>query len=452
MKFKDINKFRDDIKETFIENELTEELVNYFEAPRQGQRYQTICHGGDGYNLEVHNDTATLCCYSNCGAMDIIDFTKKVTGKKYVDALLFLAEFAGIDYKEYILNNHSRTGFGIPIDDEYEEKKPTEEELAKLKEEAARKKAERIEKEKICNIEENILPECVRPYGWNCFYKFDLPIESWLKEDISKESMKKYGIGYHDPDIPTYLDGLGTWVKRSFRVNEEVYPLWVAIPCKDRFGKLVGVRIRDFGYYTDAETTILHEPDRGKYRPISAVIDPEKPYYRISFKTGSALYGIYENLDLIKEKKKCIIFEGEKSVLKADTFYNGKCPCVATFGSAIKSEQLKILQNLGVEEITIAYDYDNDDSKEKILKKAQGVKIRWPELKVYYMCSGYEDVLEPHDAPIDKGKKVFNDLYKKRQECILSEEGKKDLINSGSIEWGTYSPEEMEELMKNCPF
>ena len=50
------------------------------------------------------------------------------------------------------------------------------------------------------------------------------------------------------------------------------------------------------------------------------------------------------------------MFEGEKSVLQMDTIYGNHNLSVATCGSNFSMEQKKILIDLGVNEITLAYD------------------------------------------------------------------------------------------------
>ena len=137
-----------------------------------------------------------------------------------------------------------------------------------------------------------------------------------------------------------------------------------------------------------------------------------KNEFDYSFSTGAVLYGLYENKEIISSTNKVIIFEGEKSVMKADTMFKGKCPAVATYGSHITVNQIALLQQLNVQKVILAYDYDDNGEEEKF-KKIQE-RLNNYGINCDYLFPDYEWYLDVHDAPIDKGKEVFMKLYKNR--------------------------------------
>ena len=73
-------------------------------------------------------------------------------------------------------------------------------------------------------------------------------------------------------------------------------------------------------------------------------------------------YGIDKNKEAIKEYKKCIIFEAEKSVLKMDSIY-GNNPSVAVGGSSVSEYQLNLLKVNGCEKVYLAFDREEGHSR-----------------------------------------------------------------------------------------
>ena len=203
----------------------------------------------------------------------------------------------------------------------------------------------------------------------------------WLSEGISHETMLKYSIRY-------YLDQHK-----------------IIVPHFNSEGELVGIRGR---------ALLKEDIDRGqKYMPVYI----GKTGYNHSLRHN--LYGLNFTKHIIKNIKKVIIFEGEKSVLMMDTFYpNGSC-AVAVCGSKIHKTQAKMLLDLGVEEVTIAFDkqYKNLEEKEEWRKKIyKSLKYLSPYCRVSIMWDDIDNgLLEYKDAPTDKGKEVFEYLLKNRE-------------------------------------
>ena len=116
------------------------------------------------------------------------------------------------------------------------------------------------------------------------------------------------------------------------------------------------------------------------------------------------IYGIFENLNSILEKREVILFEGCKSVLIADSW--GIHNTGALLTSHLNPNQLKILAKLGVR-VVFALDKDvrvRDDHNISKLKRYVAVEYLWDRT----------DLLDDKDAPVDKGQEVFNVLYEQR--------------------------------------
>lgn len=113
------------------------------------------------------------------------------------------------------------------------------------------------------------------------------------------------------------------------------------------------------------------------------------------------VYGLYENLNSIKEKHEIIIFEGMKSVLLARDY--GFTNCGALLTSHCNPEQMKILAKLGVD-VVFALDKDVNIMSDRNIRK----------LKQYVSVSyifDFKNLLADKDSPVDKGKETFTLLY-----------------------------------------
>lgn len=116
------------------------------------------------------------------------------------------------------------------------------------------------------------------------------------------------------------------------------------------------------------------------------------------------IYGLFENMESILEKREVILFEGCKSVLMADSW--GIHNTGALLTSHLNPNQMKILAKLGVR-VVFALDKDvkvRDDHNIERLKRYVSVEYFWDR----------EDLLDEKDAPVDKGLEVFKKLYEQR--------------------------------------
>ena len=125
----------------------------------------------------------------------------------------------------------------------------------------------------------------------------------------------------------------------------------------------------------------------------------------IGYPKSMNLYGLYENYEEIQRRGKVVILEGEKSTLKLRSM--GYPIGVALGGHEISREQIKILIGLNVD-IIFALDKDIDKQVSiDMCKEFKGIR------NAYYIDDKY-DILGEKDAPVDKGLKVWQYLYKNK--------------------------------------
>lgn len=190
----------------------------------------------------------------------------------------------------------------------------------------------------------------------------DIDITSWINEGISKEVLKKYQVRYDS---------------ERCRI---VFPVW------DIDGKLINIKGR-------AAHAQWKEFGMAKY------------IYYYPLGKNDLLWGYHWHIRDILEKKEIILVEGEKSVMKLESY--GINNAVALGTSHISKEQMRILLKLRVD-IVVALDRDKKAIQDKNLIN----------LAKYNKCYIIEDdigYLGAKDSPIDKGIDVFQELYNERK-------------------------------------
>lgn len=247
--------------------------------------------------------------------------------------------------------------------------------------------------------------------GFNDLYK-----EESLENPFETKKKKTYKINKVVEDSVLnsfYAIPYGGWVEenisrltqRKFNIRFDVVHNCVIIPQSNEDGQLVGIRRRALN---DSDI----ERD-GKYRPIFA----GGKWYNAD--TSTILYGLFENKDNIKKSKKAIVFEAEKSVLQLDTFYDGKSPAVALYGSNINDYQAGMLRQLGVEELIVALDKEYQDERSyqtylKVLVKK--FKKFQPFFTISFILDDFDSsLLNYKDSPSDHGKETFEKLLRRRK-------------------------------------
>lgn len=209
--------------------------------------------------------------------------------------------------------------------------------------------------------------------------------QPWLDEGISEDTLVKYQIGYYE------------------RLNA------TTIPCRDKQGNLIGIRCRHWR---------PDEIEQGKYRPLM-LLDGTT----FKFPTNDVFFGINYNWPEIERTGKVYIGEGEKFVLKMDTWFHEKSCAVAMFGGSLGLKRRNDLVKLGVKRVILVPDNDwigQDEEKfEEWQKKIQKQVDLWSGYASVEVVWDNEEtpILEPKQNATDQTLDVWNRLYENREIC-----------------------------------
>ena len=212
-------------------------------------------------------------------------------------------------------------------------------------------------------------------------FDYNTKIKPWLDEGIAQETLERANIGYYPGDAQ------------------------ITIPHYDKDGRFIGLRGR---------TLVKEEADLyGKYRPIK--VNGQMYNHPL----GLNLYNFNNARCVIPKMRKAVVFEGEKSVLKAQTYFGFENDIyVACCGSSLSAYQTQLLIDAGAQEIIIAFDrqfqYIGDDEYHHLLSNLKKIQLKYKNyVQISYILdknklTGYKD------SPVDCGKDVFLQLYKER--------------------------------------
>lgn len=143
---------------------------------------------------------------------------------------------------------------------------------------------------------------------------------------------------------------------------------------------------------------------------------PKYINYIKGYKKESNLYGWSQNHQNIIDKKELIIFEGEKSVLKDDTFKRGLGNSVSVGNHFLSKQQIVfILRNTPPDaEIIIGFDNDIFSNLDKYDRMLENIESLIMVRKVSILKDIFNH-LDDKDAPVDKGYRFYKVLYDYRQ-------------------------------------
>lgn len=250
----------------------------------------------------------------------------------------------------------------------------------------------RIDKPNICHWQEGLekfirfrsTGSTLEPYDKSILDQLDHSVpQQWLDEGISLETMVKYQIGYYDR-----LDA-------------------TTIPCFAQDGSLIGIRCRHWR---------PNEIEEGKYRPLCLL---DGTSYK--FPTNNVFYGINWNWGGIERTGHVILVEGEKSVLKADTWWGEKNITLARYGGALGLQRRNQLIKLGVNHVTIADDSDfteigDNDAYNKFEKKVLSIAKLfkgYAKVDVVYNNIGLQNAYKA--SPFDFDEATYNLMWENRE-------------------------------------
>lgn len=343
------------------------QLVSKFGIPETSIRYYnnqlimpTGCHneiiGTAKHKLYYYEDSKKFYCYTCCGSMNPFEFVVQAYRTRGIKYSLSNAAII----IERIIQERLRDGFAV-VTPPSNVKKEIEEDWHKS------------------------LTE-YNPSIMNCFSRNKKYLKVWEKEGISFDAMDKFGI------------------KFDMIRNRMVIPIY------DDKGVFVGAKVRNFNQ-EDIE-------NGRKYMPL---IHNNEIY---TYDKGKILYGLNFNKKNIKNAKRAIIFESEKSTILYESLYVGN-KAVSIGGSNVSIYQTELLKQYKVETVVLALDndysllpnengeYDKYFGLYKMLKEANKLDAKGFNVEIVYDWE--QSFLENKDAPIDKGREIWNKLYRNRK-------------------------------------
>jgi DNA primase len=198
-------------------------------------------------------------------------------------------------------------------------------------------------------------------------YKDEIPQE-WVDEGINPQVMKKFNIRIDE------------------KANRIVYPVY------------------------DNELNLIGIKGRTRYENYKLLGIPKySNYYKIG--TTDYFEGMKVTYEKISQTKKCFIFEGLKSVMKAYGW--GYENSIAAETSCLNEEQVKLLIKLKIKEVTICFDSDVGIKKIKdctdILRKFCNVYVVTDRRFIR------DRLLGEKESPVDRGREVFETLLSERR-------------------------------------
>ena len=348
--------------------------------------FRSICHHSNSFKLYFYKDSKLFDCKSHCASMSLFDVVANVQGyygeDSFQQSFDYVCKFFNIDKNEGKSNKH---GFGKQIEN-------IENELKILN---SHKKRE-------VKREFKMLPTYKETY-LNLYQSY-YPIE-WLEEGITEEVLDAY------------------------EIKMDLLEQRIIIPHRDIFERLIGIRCRNY-----KEELV---EDGKKYMPV--YVGDVCCSYPMEFN----LYGLWRSKNNIIKQKRIALFESEKSPLKYESIYGADNNISAAMCSMNFSYvQRDILLLLGVQEINICYDKQYELDKLEYFKNKNNKDLTEEEriekkkkineynsyfkklLKIYrlvgnymqmYVLADFGNRLDYKDAPIDRGREIYEELFEERK-------------------------------------
>ncbi|MEJ7218428.1 hypothetical protein [Staphylococcus gallinarum] len=353
----DKDKFKTSLTNHDIEQVISNFCGESFEGKNGELISTTICHhkSGGSHKLYYYSDTQMFHCYTGCGSFDIYSLIEKRMNMEGLKP----------SFGETIKRLGSILGININFTNKIlgiQQSVKTINDWDWINKVKRKEKIEpqlRIHNENILSYFEKIYPK------------------PWYEEGISIETMEKYGIRFYSDMFQTI------------------------IPHHDDKGNLIGIRSRNW----DKKLV-----ERAKYIPTYI---NENGY---NHPLGYALYGLYQNKEAIKYKKKAMIVEGEKSCLISDTFYGKENFVVAVCGSIMSEYQAELLLELGIEEVIIAIDKEYIQTEtiefKNYMNKVRKIGKHFAPFISTYHLTDTRGVLGIKESPLDVSQHELEDIMK----------------------------------------
>lgn len=355
----------DDIIKLVIELGST----NYIDERSKGHIiFETICHNDHSGSMKLYYyvESRSFFCYTGCACQyDIFSLFEKVYKNRGID-LHFSSVVEMVAQKT---GNMIVPGFGQGFMQKQREIIDDWQWINK------------VTKKRKIEVPE---PQTYSDKMLDAFSTWYHPL--FLDDHITVETMKKFNIRFSETErrivIPHY------YYKDPTRI--------------------IGMRGR---------TIDQSEVDAGrKYFPISL---QNKMY---NFSTFQSLFGLAENQEVIKRLKKVAIFESEKSVMQAHSYYGDSNFTVALSGKNISQHQVEMLLDLGIEEVALCFDkmyskvHDTDKEFEKYQEFVTERAMKFAPFVRTFVVYDKQGLLNKNDSPSDRGIQTLNSLMHTKTE------------------------------------
>lgn len=319
--------------------------------------FNTFCHGGDSHKLYYYDDSQLFVCYTNCGSFDLYELIQKAGfANDFIGAYQLVCDFFGYN------------PFGT--------------------------------------TEIDVEPTHTLTSDWDLLARIDAIGKNTKKKKQETLVLPENYLELYTPEVPAlwYDQGIHPQAMKKFGIRMDIGAERIIIPHRDLNGNLIGIRCRN----CNEEELEYGAP---KYMPVFIEQTP------CNHPLGDHLYGLYENKATIQRLKKVVVFEAEKSVMLAESYYGDNNYTVAVCGSNLSDTQVNLLLSLGVEEIVIAFDKEGNDymASEQTMtykEKIESLAAKFaPYVQTYYVMD-YYDKLGPKDSPADRGREILEFLLK----------------------------------------
>ena len=227
------------------------------------------------------------------------------------------------------------------------------------------------------------------PFIFNGFYKHIKRNKQDKSIVFPLSTLDKF---INHPNIRFVKDNISFETQYKFHIKYDPVSQRIVVPWFNHKGELVGIT--------------------GRYNFNNIGSNPKWKALE-SFPKGNYLYGMYENLEDIKEADYVIIGESEKFVMQLDSYgyHNG----LALGGCNISDMQARLIKSLPVDKIIIAL--DEGLNLEHVLEQADKLKggIFNSNKEIYVIFNNDYNILPKGSkmAPTDAGKENFEILLKK---------------------------------------
>lgn len=384
------------------------EFFDFFKAIGAEPKYEgnnirllELCHKGKDHAVMFYTDTLTVHCFAGCNTMMLHNWVKHALDLDCAPQAKELIEDWIKDRKLDLSGREANKEAAFPTEGQSNTGHKNTSGY-----EFTREHIETVE-----GIPEEIVKDLYSEFDGS--YELLDKLTWHTKEGIATEQLQRFDVAY--------FHKRGTIILPHHNINGEIVGLYErnCLPLR----KEVEAENPDLPY-----EELLKYP-RAKYLPLVKLgkYAPEKKdkvaKKSWSFPNSRNLYGLHLAKDAIAETGKAIIFEGGKSVMLAHQYGYPYAVASHTFGCSLN--HINMLLDCGAKEIIFAFDrqYQDTDSKEfeTYQKKTAGLAEK---LKDYVKVSRIIDtgnLLDYKDAPIDKGKEVFDELFNAREQLTGDE-------------------------------